>query len=76
MYISGAYDHLLPFTVAHDHMLQSCYVHCSYSVDLGQLCLLRTMVLSSAQKSSLICSEIQIMIISTVKFNTLKFYST
>ena len=34
------------------------------------------MLLSSALKSSLLCSEIQIMLIGTVKFNTIKLYST
>ena len=34
------------------------------------------MLLSSATKSSLLCSEIQIMLIGTMKFNTLKLYST
>ena len=34
------------------------------------------MLLSSAPKSSLLCSEIQIMLIGTVKFNALKLYLT
>ena len=33
------------------------------------------MLLSSAPKSSLLCLEIQIMLIGTVKFKTLKLYS-
>ena len=67
------------YVFMHVHMYVAIHINLSYTefrLEPIMPLKLPIMLLSSSPKSSLLCSEIKIMLIGTVKFNTLKLYST